>query len=100
MRVDPFRVNSSSRIEEVLYLCAEKGLPHRGRVELLGKGGRKRRIRALRQEQQDKLDLARPYEAQPWFRATLRFRAGIEGRISGLARWLGWGVIVNREAWS
>lgn len=52
------------------------------------------------------------YEAQPWFRAALRFRAGIEGRIShlrrarnldrchnrgglGLARWLGWGVMVN-----
>jgi IS5 family transposase len=52
------------------------------------------------------------YEAQPWFRAALRFRAGIEGRIShlrrarkldrcrnrgevGLERWLGWGVLVN-----
>jgi IS5 family transposase len=52
------------------------------------------------------------HEAQPWFRAALRFRAGIEGRIShlrrarqldrcrhrgeiGLERWLGWGVIVN-----
>jgi transposase, IS5 family len=51
-------------------------------------------------------------EAQPWFRAALRFRAGIEGRISvlrrargldrcrnrgevGLERWLGWGVLVN-----
>jgi IS5 family transposase len=54
----------------------------------------------------------RAYEAQPWFKAALRFRAGIEGRISGLRRargldrcrnrgeiglerWLGWGVIVN-----
>jgi len=52
------------------------------------------------------------HEAQPWFRAALRFRAGIEGRISTLRRarrldrcrnrgeaglecWLGWGVIVN-----
>jgi len=52
------------------------------------------------------------HEAQPWFRAALRFRAGIEGRIShlrrarkldrcrnrgetGLARWLAWGVITN-----
>lgn len=52
------------------------------------------------------------HEAQPWFRAALRFRAGIEGRIShlrrarhldrchnrgelGLERWLGWGVMVN-----
>ncbi len=52
------------------------------------------------------------HEAQPWFKAALRFRAGIEGRISvlrrarqldrchnrgeaGLERWLGWGVIVN-----
>ncbi len=52
------------------------------------------------------------HEAQPWFRAALRFRAGVEGRISvlrrarqldrcrnrgeiGLERWLGWGVIVN-----
>ena len=52
------------------------------------------------------------HEAQPWFRAALRFRAGIEGRISqlrrarrldrcrnrgepGLERWLGWGVIAN-----
>lgn len=52
------------------------------------------------------------YEAQPWFRAALRFRAGIEGRISGLKRarhlnrcpnrggtgverWVGWGVITN-----
>lgn len=51
-------------------------------------------------------------EAQPWFRAALRFRAGIEGRISqlrrarrldrcrnraevGLERWLGWGVMTN-----
>lgn len=52
------------------------------------------------------------YEAQPWFKAALRFRAGIEGRISGLRRargldrcrhrgeaglerWLGWGILVN-----
>ena len=52
------------------------------------------------------------HEAQPWFRAALRFRAGIEGRISvlrrarqldrcrnrgevGLKRWLAWGIIVN-----
>jgi IS5 family transposase len=52
------------------------------------------------------------YEAQPWFKAALRFRAGIEGRISGLKRargldrcrnkgesgmerWLGWGIIAN-----
>jgi IS5 family transposase len=52
------------------------------------------------------------HEAQPWFRAALRFRAGIEGRISvlrrarhldrcrnrgdiGLERWLGWGVLTN-----
>jgi transposase, IS5 family len=52
------------------------------------------------------------YEAQPWFKAALCFRAGIEGRIShlrrargldhcrnrgepGLERWLGWGVIAN-----
>jgi IS5 family transposase len=51
-------------------------------------------------------------EAQRWFRAALRFRAGIEGRISslkrarqmdrcrnrgedGLARWVGWGIITN-----
>lgn len=52
------------------------------------------------------------YEAQRWFRAALRFRAGIEGRISGLKRarhlkrcpnrgetgverWVGWGVFTN-----
>lgn len=52
------------------------------------------------------------YEAQPWFRAALRFRAGVEGRLSvlrgprglrrclnrgetGLERWVGWGVITN-----
>ena len=52
------------------------------------------------------------YEAQPWFKAALKFRAGIEGRISGLKRargldrclnhgedgmlrWLGWSVITN-----
>jgi IS5 family transposase len=52
------------------------------------------------------------HEAQPWFRAAMRFRAGIEGRISqlrrarsldrcrnrgeaGLAHWVGWGVIAN-----
>jgi IS5 family transposase len=52
------------------------------------------------------------YEAQPWFKAALRFRAGIEGRISslkrargldrcrnkgesGMERWLGWGIIAN-----
>ena len=57
-------------------------------------------------------DERQAHEAQPWFRAALRFRAGIEGRISvlrrarqldrcrnrgeaGLERWLGWGVIVN-----
>ena len=51
-------------------------------------------------------------EAQRWFKAALRFRAGIEGRISGLKRarqqdrcqnrgeqglerWDGWGVITN-----
>jgi IS5 family transposase len=55
------------------------------------------------------------YEAQLWFKAALRFRAGIEGRISGLKRargldrcrnkgepgmerWLGWGVIANNLA--
>jgi IS5 family transposase len=52
------------------------------------------------------------HEAQPWFKAALRFRTGIEGRISGLRRargldrcrnrgepglerWLGWGIIAN-----
>jgi IS5 family transposase len=52
------------------------------------------------------------FESQPWFKAALRFRAGIEGRISGLKRargltrclnrgengmerWVGWGVITN-----
>jgi IS5 family transposase len=57
-------------------------------------------------------DARRAYEAQPWFKAALRFRAGIEGRIStlrrarqldrchnrgevGLERWLGWGIITN-----
>lgn len=51
-------------------------------------------------------------EAQPWFKAVLRWRNGIEGRISqlrrargldrclnhaepGMERWLGWGVIAN-----
>lgn len=59
-----------------------------------------------------KAEARQAHEAQPWFRAALRFRAGIEGRISvlrrarqldrcrnrgeaGLERWLGWGVIVN-----
>lgn len=52
------------------------------------------------------------YESQRWFRMALRFRAGIEGRIShlkrarqldrcrnrgekGVERWVGWGVITN-----
>ena len=52
------------------------------------------------------------YEAQPWFKAALRYRSGVEGRISvlrgprglrrclnhgetGLERWVGWGVIAN-----
>ncbi len=52
------------------------------------------------------------HEDQPWFKAVRRWRAGIEGRISGLRRargldrclnrgetgmerWLGWGVIAN-----
>ena len=52
------------------------------------------------------------YEAQPWFKAALRYRSGVEGRISvlraarglrrclnrgevGLERWVGWGVITN-----
>jgi transposase, IS5 family len=51
-------------------------------------------------------------ERQRWFKAAMRFRAGIEGRISdlkrarhldrcrnrgepGLERWVGWGVITN-----
>ena len=51
-------------------------------------------------------------ERQRWFKAALRFRAGIEGRISGLKRarqldrcrnrgekglerWVGWGIITN-----
>jgi len=50
------------------------------------------------------------YERQPWFRKGIRFRAGIEGRISvvkraqglerclnhgedGFARWVGWGIV-------
>jgi IS5 family transposase len=54
-------------------------------------------------------------EAQPWFKAALRFRAGIEGRISvlrgprglrrclnrgeqGMERWVGWGIITNNLA--
>ena len=54
-------------------------------------------------------------EHQPWFRAALRFRNGIEGRISqlrrvrglrrclprglpGMERWIGWGVIANNIA--
>jgi transposase, IS5 family len=52
------------------------------------------------------------YEKQEWFKAARRFRAGIEGRISGLqrarkldrclnrgeeglARWVGWRIITN-----
>ncbi len=52
------------------------------------------------------------YEKQKWFKAALRFRAGIEGRISGLqrarhldrclnhgedglARWVGWRIITD-----
>lgn len=52
------------------------------------------------------------YEQQRWFKAALKFRAGIEGRISGLKRargldrclnrgedgmlrWIGWSVITN-----
>ena len=52
------------------------------------------------------------YEKQKWFKAALRFRIGIEGRISGLkrarhldrclnrgedglARWLGWRILTN-----
>jgi IS5 family transposase len=52
------------------------------------------------------------YEKQKWFKAALRFRTGIEGRISGLkrarkldrclnrgedglARWVGWRIIAN-----
>jgi IS5 family transposase len=52
----------------------------------------------------------RQYEGQSWFRRALRFRAGVEGRISvlkrrgylgrcrdhgeaGFGRWVGWGVI-------
>jgi transposase, IS5 family len=52
------------------------------------------------------------YENQKWFKAALRFRIGIEGRISGLkrarqldrclnrgqdglARWVGWRIITN-----
>jgi IS5 family transposase len=52
------------------------------------------------------------YEAQPWFKTALRFRAGIEGRLSvlrgprglrrclnrgeaGMEPWVGWGVITN-----
>ncbi len=59
-----------------------------------------------------KSDERQAHEAQPWFRAALRFRAGIEGRISGLKRarhlsrcpnrgetgverWVGWGVFTN-----
>lgn len=59
-----------------------------------------------------KNDERQAHEAQPWFRAALRFRAGIEGRISslkrarhlnrcpnrgetGVERWVGWGVITN-----
>ena len=51
-------------------------------------------------------------ESQPWFKAVLRWRNGIEGRISqlrrargldrclnhgepGMERWLGWGIIAN-----
>jgi IS5 family transposase len=54
-------------------------------------------------------------ERQPWFRSALRFRNGIEGRISqlrrarhltrclnrglaGMERWIGWGVIANNLA--
>jgi IS5 family transposase len=59
-----------------------------------------------------KSDRRKRQEAQRWFRAALRFRAGIEGRIShlkrarqldrcrnrgetGLERWVGWGIITN-----
>lgn len=55
------------------------------------------------------------HEHQPWFRAARRFRNGIEGRIShlrrargldrclnhglsGLERWVGWGIVANNLA--
>ena len=62
-----------------------------------------------------KSDRRKRHERQPWFRTALRFRNGIEGRISqlqraralsrclnhgrsGLERWVGWGVIANNIA--
>jgi transposase, IS5 family len=58
---------------------------------------------------------SREYERQGWFRRGMRFRAGIEGRISvmkrrgylgrcrdkgeeGFGRWVGWGVLASNLA--
>ncbi len=56
-----FILSSGVRIDETLHLRADKIFADRNRVELVGKGGRVRRIRVLHADVLDELDLLRSF---------------------------------------
>jgi integrase len=56
-----FIVNSGARIDETFHLRSDKVLQNRDQVELLGKGGRCRRIRVLHPKILSELDTSRRY---------------------------------------
>ena len=56
-----FILSSGARIDETLHLRADKVFINERRVELLGKGGRKRKIQVLHADTLNALDLARRF---------------------------------------
>lgn len=56
-----FIVSSGARIDEVFHLRSDKVFPREGQVELLGKGGKTRRIRVMDREALTELDLSRRF---------------------------------------
>ena len=56
-----FILSSGARIDETLHLRADKIFADRKRVELVGKGGRVRRIQVLHADVLGKLDLSRRF---------------------------------------
>jgi integrase len=56
-----FILATGARIDEVFHLRSDKVFPREGQVELLGKGGKTRRIRVLDRDALAELDLSRRF---------------------------------------
>jgi integrase len=83
-----FIISTGARIDEVFHLRSDKVFPREGQVELLGKGGKTRRIEVLNSDALAELDLSRRFvylergNERTW-------KNGLEDSVRGAADRLG-----------